>query len=54
MKIILGHAKSFLKQTENRSITFDKFSMCLDSTVARIENTGGGKIIGPPLVNTKK
>ena len=39
MKIILGHAKSFLKQTENRSITFDKFSMCLDSTVARIENT---------------
>ena len=27
MKIILGHAKSFLKQTENRSITFDKFSV---------------------------
>jgi len=39
MKIILGHAKAFLKQTENRSITFDKFSTCLDSVVIRIKNT---------------
>jgi hypothetical protein len=39
MKVILGHAKAFLKQTESRSLTFDKFSTCLDSTVARIKNT---------------
>ena len=38
MKIILGHARSFLKQTESRSMTFDKFSICLDSTVARIRH----------------
>ena len=36
MKIILDHARSFLKQTESRSMTFDKFSTCLDSTVVRI------------------
>ncbi|CAF1459175.1 unnamed protein product [Rotaria sordida] len=39
MQIILGHAKNFLKQTENRTTTFDKFSKCLDSTVVRIKNT---------------
>ncbi|CAF4026864.1 unnamed protein product, partial [Rotaria magnacalcarata] len=38
MKIILEHAKAFLKQTENRTTTFDKFSRCLDSTVVRIKN----------------
>ncbi|CAF3762320.1 unnamed protein product [Rotaria sp. Silwood1] len=42
MKIILGHAKLFLKQTESRSMTFDKFSTCLDSTTIRIENTLNG------------
>jgi len=39
MRIILGHAKLFLKQTENRSMTFDKFSICLDSATVRIQNT---------------
>jgi hypothetical protein len=39
MTIILEHAKNFMKQTEYRSTTFDKFSTCLDSTVARIKNT---------------
>ncbi|CAF3640922.1 unnamed protein product [Rotaria sordida] len=39
MRIILGHAKLFLKQTERRSTTFDKFSICLDSTIVRIQNT---------------
>ncbi|CAF1422697.1 unnamed protein product, partial [Rotaria sordida] len=39
MKIILGHVKLFLKQTESHSMTFDKFSTCLDSTTIRIENT---------------
>lgn len=39
MKIILGHAKAFLKQTESRSITFDKFSVCLDAAIVRIKNT---------------
>ncbi|CAF4180389.1 unnamed protein product, partial [Rotaria magnacalcarata] len=38
MKIILEHAKAFLKQTENRTTTFDKFSRCLDSTGVRIKN----------------
>ncbi|CAF1593485.1 unnamed protein product [Rotaria magnacalcarata] len=38
MKIILEHAKTFLKQTENRTTTFDKFSRCLDSTGVHIKN----------------
>ncbi|CAF4628390.1 unnamed protein product [Rotaria magnacalcarata] len=41
MKIILEHAKTFLKQTENQTTTFDKFSRCLDSTVVRIKNALG-------------
>jgi hypothetical protein len=39
MKAILGHAKGFLKQTESRSLTFDKFPVCLDSTVAPVKKT---------------
>lgn len=38
MKVILAHARSFLKQTESRSMAFDKFSTCLDSTVVRIQH----------------
>ncbi|CAM4793836.1 unnamed protein product [Rotaria magnacalcarata] len=34
----MEHAKAFLKQTENRTATFDKSSRCLDSTVVRIKN----------------
>jgi hypothetical protein len=39
MTIILEHAKNSMKQREYRSTTFDKFTKCLDSTVARIKNT---------------
>jgi hypothetical protein len=38
MKAILEHVKGFLKQTDNRSLSFDKFPICLDSTVAPIKN----------------
>ena len=38
MSLILEHAKNFMKQTESRTMTFDKFSKCLDATIARIKN----------------
>jgi len=38
MALILEHAKNFMKQTESRTATFDKFSKSLDATIARIKN----------------